>query len=90
MLLNIWKTCIHYSEIVLVNAKLAIHEFIKDLGHNKTFYVLGEDCQITDNLTREFKSLGGILRFKTNLNSFNKIDDNFQLQLEKSENWSEM
>ena len=56
----------YYSEIVLVNAKLAIQEFIKDLGHNKTFYVLGGGLsQITDNLTREFKSLGGILRLKT-------------------------
>ena len=77
----------YYSEIVLVNAKLAIHEFIKDLGHNKTFYVLGGGLsQITDNLTREFKSMGGILRLKTSLNSFNKTGDNFQLQLEKSEN----
>lgn len=77
----------YYSEIVLVNAKLAIQEFIKDLGHNKTYYVLGGGLsQITDNLTREFKSLGGILRLRTSLNSFTKTGDNFQLELEKSEN----
>ena len=50
----------YYSEIVLVNAKLAIQVFKKDLGHNKTYYVLGGGLsQITDNLTREFKSMGG-------------------------------
>lgn len=76
----------YYSEIVLVNAKLAIQEFKKDLGHNKTFYVLGGGLsQITDNLTREFKSLGGILRLRTSLKGFTKNDDNFQLHLEKSD-----
>ena len=60
-----------YSEIVLVNAKSVLQEFIKDLGHNKTFYVLGGGLsQITDNLTREFKSLGGILRLKTEFKRF--------------------
>lgn len=76
----------YYSEIVLVNAKLAIQVFKKDLGHNKTYYVLGGGLsQITDNLTREFKSMGGILRLNTSLNSFTKTVDNFQLQLEKSD-----
>ena len=39
----------------VVNAKLAIHEFIKD-NYNKTFYQ--KDGQITDNLTRELR-VGG-------------------------------
>ena len=73
----------YWAETNVTRADIALESFAKELGGTQNFHVVAEGFQaITDCMTKEFKTLGGILQLKTTVTDVQETDGGADVFLE--------